>query len=99
MENLKETMCRILTQLINIMMIGIIYNQNYKNIQKLMKLMDEKKKNHSDIIISTSDPHIKTLNINANEIEQYDLTYMKTIHESKPLKKPSKHWFVVHMYK
>jgi hypothetical protein len=46
-----------------------------------MKLMDGKKNSHNEIIIFASDPHIKTLNINANEIEQYDLAYMKTIHE------------------
>ncbi len=38
------------------------------------------------MIIFTSDPHIKTLNTNANEIKQYDLAYMKIIHKSKPLK-------------
>jgi hypothetical protein len=50
---------------------GRIYNQNYKNIQKFMKLMDGK----FSFMLTHISPHIKTLNTNANEIEQYDLTY------------------------
>jgi hypothetical protein len=47
-------MCRTLTLLINIVMNGIIYKQNYKNIQKIHETDGWGKKIHNEIIIFAS---------------------------------------------
>ncbi len=68
-EKLKKTMYTILILLMNIIINGRIYNQNSKKNTKIHEIDRWENLSQNNTIISTSDPHTNTLNINVNEIK------------------------------